>query len=92
MDAQDKKKLTKNFVRLVAETPAESVSDYLRQSRILTDELWEDVVYQNTEKNKFRQLLMILVGRGPKAFSTFVEALPSSDCDCEDLADLLECN
>jgi caspase 2 len=90
MDARDKKKLTKNFVRLVAETPAESVSDYLRQSRILTDELWEDVVYQNTEKNKVRQLLMILVRRGPKAFSTFVEALPSSDC--ENLADLLECN
>jgi len=74
----------------MVETPAKSVADYLRQSRILTDELWEDVVYQNTEKNKVGQLLMILVRRGPKAFSTFVEALRSSDC--EDLADLLECN
>ena len=25
---------------------------FLRQSGILTDELWEDIVYQNTEKNK----------------------------------------
>ena len=90
MDARDKKKLNKNVVRSMVETPAESVADYLRQSGILTDELWEDVVYQNTEKNKVRQLLMILVRRGPKAFSTFVEALRSSDC--EDLADLLECN
>lgn len=90
MDARDKKKLTKNFVRLVAETPVETVVDYLMQSRIFDDELTENILYQNTEKNKSRQLLMILMRRIPKAFSTFVEALRRSDCN--DLADRLECN
>lgn len=50
MDARNKKKLTKNFVRLVAETPVKTVVDYLRQSLILNDELTEDIMYQNTEK------------------------------------------
>lgn len=58
MDARDKKKLTRNFVRLVTGTPVECVVYYLRQSRILNDELTEDILYQNTEKNKARRLLM----------------------------------
>jgi len=80
MDAGDKKKLTKNFVRLVAETPVEEVVPYLQEKRILSDEHVEDILYQNTEKNKVRQLLMILIRRGPKAFPTFVEALRLTDC------------
>ncbi|CAC5414465.1 unnamed protein product [Mytilus coruscus] len=85
MDARDKKKLTKNFVRLEAETPVETVVDYLMQSHILNDELTEDILYQNTERNKARQMLMVLMSRGPKAFSTFAVALRRSDC--KDLAD-----
>ena len=90
MNARDRKKLTKNYVRLVAETPADSVADHLRQSGILTDELWEDIVYQNTEKNKVRQLISTLLRRGPEAFSTFVEALRAADC--EELAERLQCS
>ena len=90
MNTRDKRKLTKNFVRLVAETPVQSVADHLRQSGILTSELWEDIVYQNTEKNKVRKLLMTVIRRGPKAFCTFVEALRLSEC--QELAELLECD
>ena len=88
MDARDKKKLTKNFVRLVAETPAEPVVKYLVDKCILSDDNAEDILYQNTEKNKVRQLLLTLIRRGPKAYSTFVEALRLSDCIS--LADILE--
>ena len=87
MSIRDKKTLTGNFVRLVAETPVQPVVRYLQEKRILSDEHVEDILYQNTEKNKVRQLLIILVRRGPKAFNTFVEALRSSDCDT--LAELL---
>ena len=90
MDAGDKKKLTKNFVRLVAETPFEEVAPCLQEKRILSDEQAEDIIYQNTAKNKVRQLLMILVRRGPQAFSTFVEALRLEMF--EDLAGRLECD
>ena len=55
MDARNKKKLTTNFVRLVAKTPVKTVVDYLRQSLILNDELTEDILYQNTGK-KSRKL------------------------------------
>lgn len=84
----DKKKLTKNFVRLVAETPVEEVIPYLQEKRILSIEHVEDILYQNTEKNKVRQLLMTLIRRGPKAFPTFVEALRLTDSNS--LVELLE--
>jgi hypothetical protein len=87
MDARDKKKLFKNFVRLVTETPVDPVVRHLVEKSILNDEQAEDILYQNTAKNKVRQLLMILVIRGLRAFSTFVEALR-----LEELADRLECN
>ena len=87
MNRRDQKTLTRNFVRLVADTPVQPVVKYLEQKRILLDEHVEDILYQNTEKNKVRQLLMILVRRGPKAFSNFVEALRLNDC--EPLAELL---
>lgn len=84
----DKKKLTKNFVRLVAETPVEEVIPYLQEKRILSIEHVEDILYQNTEKNKVRQLLMTLIRRGPKAFPTVVEALRLTDSNS--LVELLE--
>jgi hypothetical protein len=90
MDARDKKKLFKNFVRLVTETPVDPVVKHLVEKSILNDEQAEDILYQNTTKNKVRQLLMIIVGRGPRAFSAFVEALRLEEF--EDLADRLECN
>ena len=89
MDARDKRKLIKNFVRLVAETPVEEVVPYLREKRILSGDHAEEILYQNTEKNKVRQLLFTLIRRGPNAFSAFVEALRSSDCTS--LVELLEC-
>ena len=89
MDARDKKKLFKNFVRLVAETPVDPVVRHLVEKSILNDEQAEDILYQITAKNKVRQLL-ILVRRGPRAFSAFVEALLMEEF--EDLADRLECN
>ena len=49
----------------------------------------EEIVFQNTEKNKVRQLLMTLLRRGHIALTTFGEAL--RDSDCEELADLLVC-
>jgi hypothetical protein len=74
------KTLTRNFTRLVAETPVQPVVMYLEEKRI--------IIYQNTDKNKVQQLLTILVRSGPRAFPIFVEALRSIDCDS--LADLLE--
>ena len=68
MDTRDKKKLFKNFVRLVTETPVVPVVRHLVEKRILNDEQAEDILYQNTVKNKVRQLLMILVRRGPRLF------------------------
>ena len=68
MDTRDKKKLFKNFVRLVTETPVDPVVRHLVEKRILNDEQAEDILYQNTVKNKVRQLLMILVRRGPRLF------------------------
>jgi len=62
---------------------------YLVEKRILNDEQAENILYQNTAKNKVRQLLMILVRRGPRAFSAFVEALRLEEF--EGLADRLEC-
>ena len=90
MDTRDKKKLFKNFVRLVTETPVDPVVRHLVEKRILNDEQAEDIVYHNTAKNKLRQRLMILVRRGPRAFSAFVEALRLEEF--EGLADHLECN
>ena len=52
MITRDKKTLTGNFVRLVAETPVQPVVRYLEEKRILSDEHVEDILYQNTEKNK----------------------------------------
>ena len=89
MDTRDKKKLFKNFVRLVTETPVDPVVRHLVEKRILNDEQAEDILYQNTAKNKVRQRLMILVIRGPRAFSAFVEALRLEEF--EGLADRLEC-
>lgn len=89
MNARDRKKLIKHYVVLVAETPAEDVADHLKQSGILTDELWEEIVYQNTEKNKVRQLLKTLVRGGPKAYDIFIEALRLNECHT--LVQLLEC-
>jgi hypothetical protein len=65
----------------VAETPVQPVVKYLEEKRIISDEHAEDIIYQNTDKNKVQQLLTILVRSGPKAFPTFVEALRSIDCD-----------
>ena len=90
MDTRDEKKLSKNFVRLVTETPVDRVVRYLVEKRILNDEEAEDILYQNTANNTVRKLLMILVGRGPRAFSAFVESLRLEEF--EDLADRLECN
>ena len=71
MDTRDKKKLFKNFVRLVAETPIDPEVRHLVEKRILNDEQAENILYQNMAKNKV--LLIILVRRGPRAFSTFVK-------------------
>ena len=90
MATRDKQKLFKDFVPLLAETPVDPVIRHLVKKRILNDEQAEDILYQNTAKNKVRQLLMILVRRGPRAFSTFVEALRLEEF--EDLADRLECD
>ena len=88
MNRLHKTTLTRNFTRLVAETPDQPVVKYLEEKRIISDEHAEDIIYQNTDKSKVQQLLTILVRSGPKAFPTFVEALRSIDCDS--LADLLE--
>jgi hypothetical protein len=68
MDAGDKKRLFNNFVRLVAETPVDPVVRHLVEKRILNEEQAEDILFRNTAKNKVRQLLMILVRRGPRLF------------------------
>ena len=81
MNRLHKTTLTRNFTRLVAETPDQPVVKYLEEKRIISDEHAEDIIYQNTDKNKVQQLLTILVRSGPKAFPTFVEALRSIDCD-----------
>ena len=81
MDTRDKKKLFKNFVRLVTETPVDAVVE----KRIFNDEQAEDILYQNTTKNKVRQMLMIPLRRWPRDFSAFVEALRLEEL--EDLAD-----
>ena len=57
-------KLIKNCIRLVAETPVEEVVPYLQEKRILSVKQAEDFLYQNTEKNKVRQLIITLVRRG----------------------------
>lgn len=88
MNRLHKTTLTRNFTRLVTETPDQPVVKYLEEKRIISDEHAEDIIYQNTNKSKVQQLLTILVRSGPKAFPTFVEALRSIDCDS--LADLLE--
>jgi hypothetical protein len=49
-----------------------------------TDEILEERVSMG------KQLLMILVRRGPRAFSAFIEALRLEEF--KDLADRLECN
>ena len=90
MDTRGKKKLFKDFVRLVIETSVDPAVRHLVEKRIFNDEQAEYILYQNTPKNKVRQLLMILVRRGPRAFSTFVEALRLEEF--EDLADRLECD
>jgi hypothetical protein len=90
MDTRDKKNLFTNFVRLMTETPVDPVVGHLVEKRILNDEQAEDTIYQNTAKNKVRQLLMMVVRRGPRAFSAFVEALRLEEF--EDLADRLKCN
>jgi hypothetical protein len=56
--------------------------------RILNDEQAETILYQNMAKNKV--LLIILVRRGPRAFSTFVKD-PRLE-EFEDLTDPLECD
>lgn len=88
MNRQHQKTLIRNFTRLVSEIPVQPVVKYLEEKRVISGEHAEDILYQNTEKNKVRQLLAILVRRGPQAFITFGEALRSSDCDS--LANLLE--
>ena len=75
MDTRDKKKLFKNFVRLVTETPVDPVVRHLVEKHILNDEQAEDILYQNTAKNKVRQLLMILVRRGPGLFTLWSKPL-----------------
>ena len=74
MDKRDKKKLFKNFVRLVTETPVDPVVRHLVEKRILNDEQAVDILFQKTAKNKVRRVWMILVRRGPRPFSAFVEA------------------
>ena len=87
MDTRDEKKLFNNFVGLLTETPVNPVLRHLVEKRVLNAEQAEDILYQNTPKNKVRQLLMILVRRGPRAFSAFVEALRLEES--EDLANRL---
>lgn len=48
----------------MAETPVEEVVPYLQEKRILSVKQAEDFLYQNTEKNKVRQLIITLVRRG----------------------------
>ena len=74
----------------MTETPVDPVVRHLVEKSILNDEQAEDILYQNTAKNKVRPLLMILVRRGTRVFSDFVEALRLEEF--EDLADRLECN
>ena len=74
----------------MTETPVDPVVRYLVEKRILNDEQAEDILCQNMAKNKVRQLLMILVRRGPRAFSAVVEALRLEGF--EDLADRFECD
>jgi hypothetical protein len=41
MSKEDQGKLTKNYVRLVAELPTTDIADYLKQNHILTEEMVE---------------------------------------------------
>ncbi|VDI51054.1 Hypothetical predicted protein [Mytilus galloprovincialis] len=63
MDRRDQKKLIRNLGRLVAETPTDPVVQYLVDKNILTSELAEDILYQNTSRNKIGQLVFTLARR-----------------------------
>ncbi|VDI40852.1 Hypothetical predicted protein [Mytilus galloprovincialis] len=80
MNAREKRILAKHFLPLVTETPVEEIVSYLQEERILSNDHVEDILYQNTQKNKVYQLLTILMRRRPSAFRAFIEALRSSDC------------
>ena len=90
MERRDEKALTRNFKRLVDETPVQLVTQYLHQQGILSSEHVEEILTQNTEKNRARTLISTLTRRGPKAFSCFVEALKKAGHNS--LAERLECD
>ena len=48
----------------MAETPVEEVVPYVQEKRNISVEKAEDLLYQNTEKNKVRQLIITLVRKG----------------------------
>lgn len=80
MNAREKRILTKHFLPLVTETPVEEIVPYLQEKGVFSNEHAEDILFQNTQKNKVYQLLTILMRRRPSAYRVFIEALRSSDC------------
>ena len=75
MQQEHKKRLTKNYVLLVNETPVTRVVDELVQRGILNEEMREMIHHQPTRKSKARTLLGILPRRGPQAFDAFCSSL-----------------
>jgi hypothetical protein len=90
MSKEDQGKLTKNYVRLVAELPTTDIADYLKQNQILTEEMVEIILNKETLNVRNRKLLTILFRRGSKVFHCLIDSL--SFLNCSVLVSLLQTN
>jgi len=82
----DREALQRNFTVLVEELPCIDVLAFLCQEKILNQEMVSEILIEPIHTRNF-SLIFLLQTRGPKAFSTFLNALRYAKRN--DLADSL---
>lgn len=68
MEQQHQNLIKKNYSTLVREMKTSTVVRHLYDSNIITDEMKQQIETEKTDYDRNREVLSILLRRGPKAF------------------------
>ncbi len=75
MEPADRMALVKCRAKILEDLDVRLIIDFLLETRVVDDKIYEQINSEITQKDKAKRLLDILPRRGPKAFHHFLEAL-----------------
>lgn len=82
--------LQKRRMRLLDLNTEDHVLDYLLQEDIITQDEYDEVTHERTQKDRAKKLLGLLPRKGRRAFGEFLQGLRGSDAAIHhELAELL---